>query len=531
MQRREFLVGSIGLAALSAGPWASAQGQSRAMVRVLAEVGPNSHDPHGDGVVSASYGLFTNVYDRLINFDRVMLAEGVYKYDYSRFTGELAERYEVLDDGKRLVFHLRRDAKFHDDSPVTAADVHYSLSRAMARPSSKRQLATGSLTDPAQLTVLDAHTFQITLPRPDGYTLPNLALSFASILNARLVQSHATDSDPWAADWLRSNPAGGGAYLIADFQAGQQITYRRFFGWRSGPLPAITDAVMQFVPAAENRLLAAQKGDGDIVLNIPPKDVTPLSQIPGVRVVEVAVATSFRFIAFNCQTAPFNDVRVRQAIAYALPYKDLWQGGNYGHGEPLWGATPGEPATARFPQPYPYGQNLDKARALLQAAGLGNGFKTSFSHSVADSSVADPIALLVQNALAPLGIMVEIDKVPAAQWATRLTEKTVPFYVESSSAWFNEPDYFFRIFFQGDWRWNFGNYNNPELTSLLEAARWESDRTVYDGLMKKAIAMVERDVPLMPLWLPSFQAAVRPTLRGFTYYIHGQVDLRPLAWT
>lgn len=530
MQRREFLLSSAGVALATALPVGGAWAETRDSVRILDELAPNTHDPHGDGVLKPSYAVFTNVYDRLINFDRTALSKDVYLYDYSHFKGELAESFEMLEGGKTILFHLRRKATFHDGSPVTAEDVRYSLTRAVSMPSSKRQLATGSMTDPAQFVVVDDHTFRIDLPRPDAYTLPNLALTFASILNSKLVQAHATPADPWSAEWLRSNAAGGGAYEIADWQAGQQILYRRFDQWKSGPLPKIAQALSQFVAASESRMAALQKGDGDIVLQIPPKDIDSLSKAPGVRVVDIPVSTTFRFIAFNTQTAPFNDARVRQAIAYALPYDDLFQVAAAGHGKPLWGGHAPEPKTATFPQAYPYSTDIKKARALLGEAGLGGGFTTTFSHSVADTTVAAPIALLVQQALAAIGITVTIETVPAADWGTRLTQKTVPFYVETSSAWFNAPDYFFRIFFQGDWRWNFGSFKSPELAALVDSARWETDPVRYDATLKQAIALVFREVPLMPLWLPSFAAGVAPALRGFTYYIHGQVDLRPLEW-
>ncbi|MGL1080542.1 ABC transporter substrate-binding protein, partial [Vibrio parahaemolyticus] len=79
---------------------------------------------------------------------------------------------------------------------------------------------------------------------------------------------------------------------------------------------------------------------------------------------------------------PFDDVRVRRAIAYALPYKALFDGAVFGHGAPLYGAASAEPANATFPQPYPYDTDLDRAKALLAEAGLAGGFATTFSYNV-----------------------------------------------------------------------------------------------------------------------------------------------------
>lgn len=538
MDRRRFIqqgsafvsIGGGAVAATGLGLPLAALAQSRKeTVRVLAEGAPNSQDPHGEGVSRESLGLFTNVYDRLINFDRVQLSPGVFKYDYGRFRGELAESFEQSADGRTLTFRLRRDATFHDGRPVTANDVKWSLDRAVSLPASKRQLGTGSLETPSQFSVVDAHTFRITLPRADRYTLPNLALSFASVLNAELARSHATAADPWATEWVKANAAGGGAYRVENFTPGQQVIYARFDGWKSGAAPQVRRAVFQVVPSASNRVAALLKGDADVALQLPPKDLDALTDTTRAKVLSIPVTTSFRFVAFNTQAKPFDDVRVRQAIAYALPYTSLLRGASLGRGEPLYGARSDKPTSSRFPQPYPYETQLLRARELLAQAGYAKGFKTSFSYNVGDATLAEPAALLIQEALAKVGIELSIEKVPGAQWGTLQTEKKLPFFIDSSSAWFNDPDYFFRIFFQGDWRWNFGSFRNEELARLVEQARWETDRARYDRAIRRAIEIAFEQVPLVPLWLPAFEAALQPDLQGFTYYIHGQVDFRPLV--
>ncbi|WP_372500982.1 ABC transporter substrate-binding protein (plasmid) [Tistrella mobilis] len=535
MDRRDFLkTGGLAGLFLSVGGVSLPIGRAFARegdditLRVLAEDGPNSRDPHGDGVNRAALGTFTNIYDRLVNFDRIEVAPGLYRYDYLKFKGELAESWEVLEDGRVLVFHLRPDATFHDGRPVTAEDVRWSLERGINLPASKRQLSTGSITSVDQFEVVDGHTFRMRFEKADRYTMPNLALTFASVINAEAVKANATAEDPWGKEWLRNNAAGGGAYKVANWTAGQQVIYDRFDDWKSGDLPRIRRAVVQVVPAAPARVAAVTKGDADVALQLPPKDVAAIDADPKVDLISLPVTNSFRFVAFNTQTAPFDDVRVRQAIAFALPYDAMFQGAIFGRGTPLYGAASDQPETSSFPQPYPYATDLDRARALLAEAGHEGGFETSFSYNVADAITADPIALLVQEQLGRIGIKVVIEKVPAAQWGTLLTEKKVPFYVEGSSAWFNDPDYFFRIFFQGDWRWNFGAFKNEELGALVEKARWETDKDAYDDLMRQAIRIVFRELPIMPLWLPAFDAALKPGVTDFTYYIHGQVDFRPL---
>jgi peptide/nickel transport system substrate-binding protein len=498
------------------------------IVRVLAEGAPNSLDPHGDGFNRESIGAFTNVYDRLLNFDRIALSSSAYRYDYRNLKGELAEAFTAVNDGRSWRFHLRPEARFHSGKPVTADAVKWSLDRAVNLPASKRQLATGSLTSPSQFVVEDPMTLRIDLPRADRYALPNLALSFASIIDADTVRAKASSTDPWGSEWLRHNSAGGGAYRVANWQSGQRADYVRYDEWKSGALPQIRHAIVQAIPDAANRIAALSKGDADIVLQLPPRDFNALTGQAGVATLSIPLTNTFRFIAFNTRQKPFDDPRVRQAIAYALPYEDLFNGVAQRHGAPLFGASPNGLPAVNWPQAYPYSTQLQKARTLLAEAGLSKGFKTTFTYNVADSDIAEPAALLVQQALKAIAIDVSIEKVPGAQWGTMQTEKRMPFFIDWSSAWFNDPDYFYRIFFEGDWRWNFSSFDSPELVKLTDAARWETNNARYRDLMRKAATIVVREAPLLPLWLPSFDVAMRNDLRGFTYYIHGQVDFRPL---
>ncbi|WP_069261282.1 ABC transporter substrate-binding protein [Paraburkholderia nodosa] len=545
LTRRRFLIGTglaagagfTGLAAApaSAVPTSVPAPQRREIVRVLAEGIGNSLDPHGDGVSRESLGLFTNIYDRLVSFDRRLLDSAsarkhdAWRYDYDHLKGELAESFQSTQDGRSLTFHLRRDATFHDGRPVTADDVKWSLDRAVSLPASKRQLATGSLTDPAQFVVVNPHTLRIDLPHADRYALPNLALTFASVLNATEVKSHAETADPWGTNWLRSHPAGGGAYRLAAWQSQQQVAYERFDGWRSGDLPFVRRAIVQAVPSASNRLAALQRGDADIVLQLPPREFASLEGKAGVAALSIPVTNTFRFVAFNTRLAPFDSVKVRQAIAYALPYESLFDGVNHGKGAPLFGAAAGTAPSAAWPQRYPYATNVERARALLKEAGHPDGFQTTLSYNATDAAIAEPAALLIQDALKAIGVQVALDKSSGAQWGELQTDKRLGFFIDSSSAWFNAPDYYYRIFFEGDWRWNFGSFDSPALVRLTDAARWESDTSRYDQLMRDAAKLVTEQVPLIPLWQPAFDVATRDDLRGFTYYIHGQVDFRTLS--
>ncbi len=529
MKRRDFLMGLAGATGALMLPekWAYAQSRDDSL-RVLSEGAANSFDAFSIGVNRNAIQINWNVYDRLVTFAYKARPDGTFYYDYFDIKGELAESYKVSDDKKSITFNLRKDALFHDGTPVTAEDVKWSLDRVVASAVGKSQFSTGSMTDPKQFVVVDAHTIRIDLPQPDRFALPNLALTYPIIVNSKLARKNATPTDPFAMEWLKTNAAAGGAYKIEQAAMGERVMMVRNDAWKSGPLPRYRRVLWQTVPAAESRVASLVRGNADIVQDLPPKDVVALLANPSVKIVGVPTS-NFQFIGMNNAIAPFNDVRVRQAIAHALPYDDMFKAALFSRGEPLFGGKPGAPDTVKFPQPLGYATDLDKAKALLAAAGLPNGFSTKFSFELSLATVAEPVALFLQESLGKIGIKVEIDKVPPGQLGTLLQEKKVPFYFEASTSYLADPDYFFRIFYHGNTRWNFGSYQNPEFAKLVEKTRYETDQAIYEADVKRMITLVKEEIPIILLWHPSLDTGMQKHVTNYSYQFHRQLELRTLA--
>jgi peptide/nickel transport system substrate-binding protein len=257
LQRREFLKNTAaiaGAAAVGGRAPSSMATTPKDTLLVLVENGPNSLDIHGVGTTFRSYVACWNLYDRLLTFGHKTLPDGGLSYDYTKIEPELAEEFIASPEGMSVTFKLRRDATFHDGAPVTAADVKWSLDRALTVGGFPTfQMAAGSLKKPEQFVVLDDHTIRIDFLQKDKLTLPDLAVVVPAIFNAKLAQSHATDKDPWALEWMKTNDAGGGAYKLDRWIPGQETSFLRFDEWKSGPLPKIRRVVLREVPAAGNR--------------------------------------------------------------------------------------------------------------------------------------------------------------------------------------------------------------------------------------------------------------------------------------
>ncbi|MBE9606357.1 ABC transporter substrate-binding protein [Acetobacteraceae bacterium H6797] len=529
MKRRDFgkLAAAAGLAGLAPMRWAHAQTRAESL-RVLSEAGPNSFDPIGVGVNRGAIQVHWNTYDRLLRFGTKPGPNGTLYYDYFKIEGELAESYEVTDEGKTITLRLRRDATFHDGSPVTADDVKWSLDRVVSLPVGKSQFATGSMTSPDQFVVVDAHTIRITVPKADRFTLPNLAGTYPVIFNSKVVKQQATAQDPWATDWLKTNIAGGGPFKLDQHNPGQSVMLSRFDGWKNGDLPGFRRVLWQIVPNSQSRRSSLERGDADIAQDLPPQDAVSIASEGKVKVVGVPMAGAFQFIGMNNAKAPFDNVKVRQAIAYALPYQQMFDAALFKRGQPLFGGKPNEADGIAFPQPLGYDTNLEKAKALLTEAGFPNGFETTFSFELSLATVAEPVSLLVQESLGKIGIKVTINKVPGGQLGTLLQNKEVPFFFEGSAAYFADPDYFFRIFYSGPTRWNFGSYANPEFQALVEKTRYETDKAVYEKDVARMISLAKQDIPIILLWQPALDTGMQKSVDGYKYLFHRMLELRTL---
>jgi peptide/nickel transport system substrate-binding protein len=275
MKRRDFLKTVAATAAASLLPLPAirrAQAQSRQETLLfVTEAAPNNFDIHGVGTNRPGYEVSWNCYDRLMSYGTKTLPDGTASYDRDKLTPELAEEWTVGETS--ATFKLRKDAKFHDGTPVTAKDVKWSFDRAVTVGGFPTfQMAAGSLQKPEQFVVVDDHTFRVDFLRADKLTMPDIGVPVPVIMNSELCKKHATATDPWAMEWCKNNHASGGAYKVERWQPGQEVVYARNDDWKNGPMPKIKRVIMRIIPSAGNRRALLERGDADLSFDLPSKD-------------------------------------------------------------------------------------------------------------------------------------------------------------------------------------------------------------------------------------------------------------------
>ncbi len=538
MHRRDFLK-TVGIATgASVLPFlrylpAEAAGREETLLVVVGH-GINSLDLHRKGTNRPSYQVTVNLYDRLVRFGVKTLPDGSMAYDSTKIEPEVAESWTVSEDGKSLTFKINPKAKFWDGTPVTAEDVKWSFSRAVSLGGFPAvQMKAGSMTAPEQFVAVDDMTFRVDLPEPSKLTLPNLAVPVPFIINSKVAKANATADDPWATEYLHTTAAGSGAYTISRWDPGQQFVYERNDDWALGPKPGVKRVIIREVPSAATRRALIERADADLYMDVPAKDAKELNDGGKVKVSGAPIDNCLHILGLNVAQKPFDDIKVRQAIAYAMPYEDIVSAAAYGRAKPMFGATDAAPSTIDWPQPFPYETNLEKAKALLAEAGLADGFETTLSFNLGLADWQEPTALLIQESLAKIGIKAELDKIPGANWRTAaLVEKRLPMHLENFGGWLNYPDYYFFWAYKHGHLFNSSNYKNDEIETLVdETLHMEVDNPKYAENVKRMIEIAFAEVPRIPLYQPYLDAAMQKNVDGYASWFHRQLDCREITKT
>jgi peptide/nickel transport system substrate-binding protein len=537
MKRREFLktLSAAGAASVLPAPavWSPAKAQSRQeTLLVVSESGPNNIDIHGVGTNVPGYEVSWNCYDRLISHEMKTLPNGAQYYDRDKFKMELAEDMNVGD--MSVTFKLRKDAKFQDGTPVKAQDVKWSLDRAVTVGGFPTfQMRAGSLEKTEQFVVVDDHTVRVDFIRRDRLTIPDLAVIVPAIYHSELIKKNANEKDPWGLEYTKLNTAGSGAYRVTKWTPGTEVILERNDAWNLGPQPKVRRIIWRMVPSAGNRRALLERGDADISYELPNKDFVELRDAGKLNIVSTPFSNGIQYIGMNVTKPPFDNVKVRQAVAYAIPYQKIMDAALFGLAKPMFGGAANASTEVAWPHQHKYNTDIAKAKQLLSEAGYPNGFETTLSFDLGFATINEPLCVLTQEGLAQIGIKAEINKIPGANWRTELNKKVLPLYTNVFSGWLDYPEYFFIWCYHGkNSIFNTMSYVSPAMDAFIDgagAAASSGNNAEYERNVKGFVDLAFTDIPRIPLYQPFSNVAMQKNVSGYQYWFHRRLDYRALV--
>lgn len=420
--------------------------------------------------------------------------------DGTKLEPGIAESWTVSPDGKEFRFKLR-DAKFSDGSPVTAADVAFSLKRAAGEKSE-----WGRFFRPiTSYEVVDDHAIVMKLDKPFTPILNNLAMFSASILPQKLVEAQGAA--------FFEHPVGSGPFVLKSWSRGQkQELVKNPNYWEKGK-PSLDAASIEVVPEDNSRVLKLKAGELDAIIGVPFNQAEGLKSDPNVQ---VGVAPVFRIdlVQLNTTKAPFDNLAVRQALNYALDKDAIIKGILRGNAKPATSSIPIMAYHNTDLKPYPL--DLAKAKELLKQGGVPNGFKTSMLVSAGDVT-ARQVASAIQASLKKIGVEVELQTIEGSSQFS--TTKTGNFQMSLSYATSDtiDPDQLVGFTAVNPERANafHTQWKNEKLNELYARERTTLDGPERGKQFKEIEALTHEGAPFIFLYAPSQPYASRKTVSGF----------------
>jgi oligopeptide transport system substrate-binding protein len=461
---------------------------------------PRTYDPH------TTHGSGDKrVFSGLVSFDPQL-----------NLTPDLAESWDVSDDGTVYTFHLRENAKFHNGRTVTAQDFTYSLERAASPALASdtaltylgdivgvNEFASGAADHIAGIKAVDDHTLQITIDAPKPYFLLKLTYPTAFVLDKENIES--------GDDWYR-HPNGTGPYQLTEWTSFERIIYEANQDFYLGA-PSIPYIVVNLYTGNSQRLY--ESGDVDIAGVFSIERFTDPTE-PLHNELRTGVSLCTGYVVFDSTQPPFDDVNVRKAFSMAFNRQQYIDVVLDGHALPAHGVyPPGLPGFNIALEGLPY--DPAQARELLKQSKYGTNLPPIvFTDGGIGSYVSSDIAALADMWKKNLGVTITVENLEPNYYLDQVYAGNHGQLL--SSGWcadYPDPENFADVLFYSGSNQNSGGYSNPGLDSLLEAARIEQDVTKRINMYQQAEQIIVDDAAALFTvhWL-SYEL-VKPYVEGY----------------
>ena len=383
------VAGSI---ALVPGAWAATEPQVGGALVYAAGADPDSLDPaNTDSNPGEAIGRMMNNF--LVKFDAKL-----------QIRPDLATSWAQSKDGLTWTFTLRKGVKFHDGTPFNAEAVKYNFERFLGP---EKPLKAGLHTPIIKsVDVVDEYTVKFSLKVPFAFFLNNLAHSATALVSP---EAHKK----WGKD-LTLHPVGTGPFKFVEWVRGDHITLERNDEYFEGK-PRLDKVVVRTVREDSARVLGLEAGDYDLIVRILPEDVGRLMRGGRVRIDADQSNRALR-IGINATKKPFDDVRVRQALNYAVDKESIVK--NIYQGLAMVIPTMVGPLNTGYAPVKGYSYDPAKAKKLLAEAGYPNGFKTILWTPKGRYLKDFELAQAIQQQLRPVGIEASLE---TFEWAAYLS--------------------------------------------------------------------------------------------------------------
>lgn len=445
---------------------------------------PDQLDPHKT-TSYFSFQVLENVYDTLVEPDENLEMQPA-----------LAKSWELSEDQLTWTFTLQDGVTFHDGSEMTSEDVVYSFNRII-----DEELATAyRFASVEKVSAPDPQTVEIQVSAPT----PNLLSSIGGFKGVAIVEEQNAESGD-----ITTEPVGTGPYQLSEFTSGDHIDLEANPDYWGGA-PEIPSIRYRFISEGSTAVAALKAGEIAWTDSIPPQQVEALSGDDALSV-DVVPSNDYWYLALNQAREPFDDVRVRQAIAYAIDREAIAQVTSYGTAEVNQLAIPED--STWYTSYDTYSLDQQKAEDLLAAAGVEDLTMELMVSSDYPETV--DAAQVIADSLSEVGIELKIRSLDFGTW---LDEQNQGNFDMLYMGWLGniDPNDFYYSQHHSDGSSNAQGYSNPDVDRLLDEGRTETDDDRRQEIYDEAATIIADEASYIYLYNPSVIQAYSPDLSGYT---------------
>ena len=345
--------------------------------------------------------------DSLTNSVNEIMYESLVRYDDDlNLVPNLAESFEISDDALVYTFKLKEGIMFHDGELLTAEVVKANIDRVMNPDKALRQARTFSYAE--EINILDDYTLEVKLRQP--------YMAFLSRLEAfRIISPAALENE----DKLPKNPVGTGQFRFVEWVEGDHMTVEKNPDWRNADQIQVDTITFKFVPENGTRVAMLETGEADIIYPMPNEMVSKIEANSDL-VLEVRDSTVCRYVTMNQNVKPFDDVRVRQALNYAIDKDAFIAVVKGGYGNKLNSAM--SPVLPYYVEHEEYAYNIEKAKELLTEAGYPDGFEATIWGNTESETVRG--MNFIEQQLSLIGVKLNVMPLEEGTLSTKVYDTT-----------------------------------------------------------------------------------------------------------
>lgn len=497
--------------------------RAAACLAVLACVGASAQTPKDGGVLVYVTGTDAQTLDPQFVTDiptfRVVRAiyEPLTQQDESgKIVPALATSWSLSDDKRTWTFKLRQGVKFHDGTPFNAAAVKFTFDRLLDPATGSPRRST--LIAVKETKVVDDYTVEVVTKEPYAPLLAQLSAYNVSILSPTQAAKVGAD--------LRKAPAGTGPFRLKAWQPGEKVELVRndeYWGGR----PHLNGVEIRAVPEDSARVLQLLSGQADAMVGVPTVMLKKLESTPSVKVIR---KTGYRtiYLGMNVSKPPFDDVRVRRAVALAIDKPALVSGVLSGVGT-LGGSFESVAIENSAVDLKPYPHDKAQARALLKEAGYPNGFETEFIVPTGLYIMDRRLGEAIQAQLAEVGIRAQIRTPEASAYLTTLADRKAPLFLGGKGSPTGDMDLTQTLSNGSGQRMNHFDLRNEEVDRLIAAQRVATDPQERRRVLHDLQHAVYREVPHITLYYEDQIFATSSKVHDVDVYVNEFVSFHR-AW-